>query len=123
MKLFILIFIFLLPVSKFCYAENNINNIIIDSILTDCIKIKKNELVAYHNFLFLDTSWDVKNNIGNCGCKSALIQYDVNLISDQQHIVHGVVSSLKKKNHEFIINSDNSIFKNERFKLIINCAN
>ena len=109
--------------SQSCVGQSNLDDIIIDNIVNNCIKIKINKIENYSNALLLDTSWDIINNTGSCGCKSALLKYDVKTINSNEYITHGLFSTLNRQHFKFVINTDNSIFKNAKYNLIINCSN
>lgn len=122
MKQFIYLSI-LMVFSLSCSAQVVGENITIDNILSNCISINKKKLAFNGDLLLLDTSWDVKNNIGACGCKSAALSYDVHVIGNNDHVSRGVVSTLNKKSYSFVINTDNSIFKKAKYRLSISCKN
>jgi len=106
-----------------CVAQNDLDNVVIDNkVLSKCLTIKKNKIENYGNAIFLDAALDIKDNIGVCGCKSALLKYDVTLLDSGVSITHGLVSTLNKHQYKFVINTDNSIYKNKKFRLAVNCT-
>ena len=105
-----------------CNAEYSMEKITIDNILDQCIKINKKSIENNNNLLLLHTVWDVKRNIGKCGCKSALISYDVHEKEHHKLMSHGVLSSLSKQEFYFVISSDGSIYKEVDYLVSINCS-
>ena len=94
--------------------------------LNACIKIIPEQPVEANGLLTLKTSWETEKNIGECGCKSALMSYYVNNISDpktSKRILEAVISSLGKKEYNFIINADTSIKYKGNYELTISCKN
>jgi len=109
-------------VAQACNAEYSMDKITINNILDQCIKINKKSIENKNNLLLLHTVWDVKSNIGECGCKSALISYDVHEVKNKKLMFHGVLSSMNKKEFYFVISSDGSIYKEAGYKVSISCS-
>jgi len=110
-------------VTQTCAAWYSADKILIDNILHKCIKISKKNIELKNNLLLLHAVWDVKKNIGQCGCKSAAISYDVYEHKVKLLISHGILVTLNKKEFDFVISSDNTIYKNSEYLLSINCLN
>lgn len=45
--------------------------------LKSCVTLERGELVEHGNLLLYDVQLEVPENIGNCGCKSAVASYRV----------------------------------------------
>lgn len=45
--------------------------------LEHCVVLERGELVQHGNLLLYDVQFEVPENIGNCGCKSAVASYRV----------------------------------------------
>ncbi len=73
-------------VAQACNAEYSMDKITIDNILDQCINVNKKNIVNKNNLLLLHTVWDVKSNIGECGCKSALISYGIHEKKHHKHL-------------------------------------
>lgn len=116
------IFLILLFFSASCSSMPTGEEIEIDSIISNCIDIEKENLEKHENLLLLNTLWKMKTNIGECGCKSAALSYRVE-IKENTPISSGVISSLKKKRFKFVLSSDNKLFLNDKYRIIINCKN
>lgn len=117
-KLSVLMLAGLLSLS--CNAEERVT---IDNLLSACLIMQKGEVQEMENLLLYKTSWDLKDNIGNCGCKSAALSYSVYLVKNEKLMSHGMLSSLNKKQVTFVLSSDNGIYKDAQYKLAISCAN
>jgi len=119
MKKVIMLMIILL-FSPSCSSKAIKKDIEIDSIVSSCIDIKKDKIEKYGNIVILNTLWDVKSSIGECGCKSAALGYQVK-IERNLVISTGILTTPKRNSFKFVINSDNEIYSNEKYKLVINC--
>jgi len=135
------IYFFVLPLSFSCHAKDTINaieSIQIHNGVSECIEFKKNKIVNYTNLLLLNASWEVKSSTGLCGCKSAALKYSVkrkytvkqddNKYTYEEVLSTGIFNTLKfavvnRESFDFVISSDNSIFKKSNLKLLIDCIN
>ncbi|MBI3187644.1 MAG: DUF2195 family protein [Gammaproteobacteria bacterium] len=116
-KLSVLILAAVLSLS--CNAEERVT---IDNSLSACLIIQKGEIQAMDNLLLYKTSWELKDNIGNCGCKSAALSYSVYLVKNEKLMSLGMLSSLNKKQVTFVLSSDNGLYKDAEYKLTLSCA-
>ena len=76
--------------------------------------------------ILLPTVWENQKTLGECGCKSALINYSVTLLNEKESaktVLQATISSLDKKEFNFIINPDSSINYNKNFEINISCQN
>ena len=117
-KLSLIILAGLLSLS--CNAEERVN---IDNSLSACLMLQKGEVQKAENLLLYKTNWELKDNIGNCGCKSALLSYSVYMVENDNLISYGKLSSLYKKQVSFVLSSDNAVYKDAKYKMEISCAN
>lgn len=114
-----------------CFAEHdNIKDdtlnseVKITNNLEACIKITPKQTIEANGFLLLDTDWQTQKSIGECGCKSALMNYSVNVQNGTKSgktITEAIISSIEKKDYNFIINADASIKYNSNYEIIISC--
>jgi hypothetical protein len=113
----------LLIVSLFSLSCQASDTVVINSLLEACITISKTKIQKVDNLLLLKTTWNLKDNIGNCGCKSAAMSYSVYRLKSEKLMSHGIISTFNKMQATFVLSSDNTIYKNTHYKLAINCAN
>ena len=103
-----------------CAAQKSNDSILIDNVVSECITFKKSNIEVYGNIILLNTEWEVRNNIGECGCKSAALKYEVKT-ENNQSISQGMFSTINREKLQFVINTDSSLFKKLSYTLIINC--
>lgn len=106
--------------STSCNASDNVT---LDNSLKNCIEIKSTTVTDSDNLLLLKTQWNIKDNIGACGCKSSAFSYSVYLNGKDKLMSFGIMSSLNKSSSSFVLSSDNSIYKTSKYNVSISCAN
>ncbi len=132
-KLFISLAILTCLVGAACFAQSEKpgtdpadNSVKITNNLDACVKITPKQMREINGLIWLDTEWQPKSSTGNCGCKSALMNYSVNLSNRNKtgkKIIEAVISSLEKKEYSFLVNADASIKYNGTYEIVINCQN
>ncbi len=120
-RVIISIFCFLLSASIISNKAHGVN-VEVDNILSNCIDIFSIGFSEREEKLHLDSDWKNHSSIADCGCKSAVISYEVRLGRSNQLISFGVISSFKKAGYSFLINPDANIKYKQHLKLSINCG-
>lgn len=118
----ILIILIVMFGTQLCHAENDINKVRIDNQLTHCLQINKQTLISTNNLLLLHSTWEMKSNIGECGCKSAVVSYHV-YENNNKLISLGKFTGLDKDIFYFVISSDVRHARTSDYLLTISCAN
>ena len=91
-----------------------------------CVNIIPGKTLEVNGLLLLETNWQNQKSVGECGCKSALMNYSVNVQNGTKTgkiITEAVISSLEKKEHNFVLNADASIKYNDNYEITISCKN
>lgn len=94
--------------------------------LDECLKITSEETVETNGMLMLKTNWQSEKSIGECGCKSALMTYSVSASSKgkiNRNILEATISSLEKKEYNFILNADTTVRYSGSYEITLNCTN
>ena len=107
----------------FSVACNASDNVILDNSLNRCIEFENITIKESENLLLLKSKWNIKDNIGTCGCKSAAFSYSVYINGSDKLMSFGIMSSLNKNSSSFVLSSDNTIYKTSKYKVSISCAN
>jgi hypothetical protein len=115
--------ILLIFTCAFTVSCDSEERVILDNMLGQYLVFSGAELVESETLLLYSAKSKLKDNVGLCGCKSAVIAYSVHLEAGDQLVSYGVFSTLNKERYNFVIGSDKTIFKSSNFKLAITCSN
>ena len=121
----------MIAVTCFAQQKQPVNNdaqkkVLLTNDLDTCLKITQGETVEANGMLMLKTTWQSEKSIGECGCKSALMTYSTNILSDDKinrKILETVISSLDKKEYDFILNADSTVKYNGSYEIVLSCKN
>lgn len=117
------IVLFIGLISSACLGEESLSSYSVDNSLSECISITGKRVFHSNGLVLLATDWRNKKTIGDCGCKSAGIYYDVIAPGSDTILTHGIVSSLNKDTFNFVLNADETIFRKQNYELRISCKN
>ena len=113
----------LLSICSFSLSCNAADKIIMDNSLKDCLQLNNTSITRKNNLLLLEASLHMNETIGACGCKSAAFSYSVYRDKNEKFISYGMLSSINKNKVTLVLSSDNSIYKDSKYKVSISCSN
>ena len=102
----------------------NVEKLLIDIQIEECIKIMPNGLIHKNDSVYLNTKWKYNKSSGNCGCKSALLSYRIvaKYRGANSILYNKEITSLGHDEFDFIICSD-SQKGYESYRIDIQCKN
>lgn len=125
-KYFYIISCCLLLVNTSCSFNNSIkkSDIEIDNLVGECFQIEPVRKFVHTNLVLLDTKLDIIKSTGYCGCKSALLSYNVtysNSIEVNAPKSLSVFSSLLRGKYSFVLAQDFALNKHRAYVLHVQC--
>lgn len=126
-KYFYIISSCLLLVNTSCSFNNSIkkSDIEVDNSVVECFQIVPVRKFVHNNLVLLDTKLNTIKSIGYCGCKSALLSYNVtysNSIEVNTPKFLSVFSSLLRGKYSFVLAQDFALNKHRAYVLHVQCS-
>jgi len=127
-KYFYIISCCLLLVNTSCSFNNSSikkSDIEIDNSVVECFQIEPIKTFVHNNLVLLDTKLDTIKSTGYCGCKSALLSYNVtysNSIEVNAPKSLSVFSSFLRGKYSFVLAQNFALNKHRAYVLHVQCS-